>query len=1164
MYQITSTQWITLYAGSVEAQVTGTVEFPDGTPVPWADVCLMWENPEDPEWPFELCTQSYENGFFAFYEMEVGSYMLEARPPWDFRMNWVPSDPISFTLASPDDTFSAGTLVLKPADRPKRLKGTVMYKSGAPVDDAWVVAQNEATGDIAKTPTDAQGFYDLGLAKGLWRVWVEPRVWGTEDWYFPPEWEAWVEFELPPGEPEVIEPFDLEVIAYDQGDFFKVQGRVEKPGGAAPPEDSTWVHFCNDVDGCFGAPVGPDGNFIIWALPGFYNVWIDIDPVVAPGLLPPPNNGDIEIEVFENPQILQDPFKLVARKPAKVSGQVYDAATKQGVAGVTIEAWTEEGDWAATKTNANGYYSLTLSVGYWYGGPQLTGTLASEYIVMPPQLRHGWLGAEGAQDQNFALRQLDAKIRGKVVSIETRKIITDVDAVVWAEVCGERGCFGRHVDVYEGTFSVKVVGGFTYTVGIDADGYMPGPSLPRELPVGVGETVTTVLPVLEAGTEIYGRLLDQDLNPVAIEAEVYAFTPASAYGGPTGVLYEQFDFMWTEKPTYTLDVPTPNATTGPVTWTTRLWVDPSTGYVADPSHPRYQVSIPPDETRVPQVLYVRKLDTLITGHVMRPDGEPAPHIWVFAEGVLSLGSGVTRTVYFEAKTDASGVYSMYVLPGDYAVAAYVPPGKPWFPPQPKPWSSNVDNPVDLQFRARAVGDTVSGALIFADPVSGTRVVDVFGWGEDGSTSYVTGTAAYTLPITPDTTWHIWAVHEDLDNDAFYESEEVIVSGPRVGVDLTLRRSAYELPDEVCESFDAARNKRILLPAYGDMFEPIVDIQAGALPVDGEVTVCAKPKRALPDGRGLIGFAYDLRAWDAQGNLINQNFNKSVRLQFYFPETVDVENLEGVRYYSTVKQDWIALDDPFIDAGDYYATGKIRHFTSFGLMSVTAEESAGLDLSPGYEAIAEPGGVLTFTHTLTNTGTLTDAFDMTFSTAWGNPATQTPVTVAQNMTKVVDVRMTVPADASSGEVHTVTVTATSQLDPSVSDIAVDTVRVVVPVEAGVILAPDFEEDASAGDVLTFTHMLTNTGTITDAFDMTLSTGWGSLVTSTPITVAQSIMERVHIRVAVPADAVSGTVHTVTVTATSRLDPSVSDIAVDTMMVMATDKLSRVYLPLVLRN
>jgi hypothetical protein len=164
-----------------------------------------------------------------------------------------------------------------------------------------------------------------------------------------------------------------------------------------------------------------------------------------------------------------------------------------------------------------------------------------------------------------------------------------------------------------------------------------------------------------------------------------------------------------------------------------------------------------------------------------------------------------------------------------------------------------------------------------------------------------------------------------------------------GINLVLVKEDFELPDTECWSFDPAQFKRLSLPAWGNLPEPLIEIQANTMPVEGTVKVCATPRVAVPGGPRMVGFVYEIEAWDSKGDLITDEFNKKVRLIFYLnaadeddtvlPLGVDLEDLDVV-YYSTVRQEWVSLDDVFVDPEDWFATGKINHFSRFGVRSPT--------------------------------------------------------------------------------------------------------------------------------------------------------------------------------------------------------------------------------------
>ncbi len=110
--------------------------------------------------------------------------------------------------------------------------------------------------------------------------------------------------------------------------------------------------------------------------------------------------------------------------------------------------------------------------------------------------------------------------------------------------------------------------------------------------------------------------------------------------------------------------------------------------------------------------------------------------------------------------------------------------------------------------------------------------------------------------------------------------------------------------------------------------------------------------------------------------------------------------------------------------------------------------------------------------------------------------------------------------------------------------------------GVEIGPDHTQQAYAGDTIFYDHILTNTGTTTDTFQLeVLSTrDWPvELVGATQPTgtlslqVAAQMTAPFQIRLTVPSDAV-GLTDTTIVTATSQLSPTIRDSATDTTIVV----------------
>ncbi len=130
------------------------------------------------------------------------------------------------------------------------------------------------------------------------------------------------------------------------------------------------------------------------------------------------------------------------------------------------------------------------------------------------------------------------------------------------------------------------------------------------------------------------------------------------------------------------------------------------------------------------------------------------------------------------------------------------------------------------------------------------------------------------------------------------------------------------------------------------------------------------------------------------------------------------------------------------------------------------------------------------------------------------------------------------------------------------------------EAGIALSTSISQTVAAGSTLTFTHVVTNTGTTTDTIIIetsnTASWPWGLVHSATypegtaklPLPLGSEMTTTFALTLTAPADAISGTVNTAMVTATSLLDSSVVVTATDTMEVWRDN--FAIYLPLVLRG
>jgi hypothetical protein len=917
------------------ANVTGNLLFPltftecPYCPVGWVDVRIR---SNDGAWSYEDWTTTGEDGRFAFSGVPIGDYWIEFFLPEYMSADWEPPNPEYVQLILPDDHYT-NTLYLQETVRNKHLFGDVVDQYGNPIGDengdalgdARVYAYQENSGQWVDVEADLSGMYDMYLQGGEWIIGVEPTN-PDVDWYFADEQR--VSF-LPDESVENV----YQVLTVTRSTFYTVTGVVEGPMGETPPTHSVHVALCTDDGWCVDDRTDPVGIFQIRVIPGTYRIWIKVDPTT--GWLPPLHNGAaVVVDGYTDFGIIN--LRSQDERTVTISGQTIITPTGAAAANVEVAAWIDEGDWTSSWTNASGEYSLNLMPGIAHVAPILTPEQEDIYFVVPPRHRDGDLAAGAVvTDVNFYLRRRDAVIRGALVNEASQVITEPLNAHVFAEICPENDLetclFVDDAKVQGGTFELYVVGGFTYTVDV----WLPTGGYVHTGPISVyvepGETRSGAdLTLHSAQAQIYGSLMDPLSTCIDADATVFAISPDGTWTD---------DDMWPGKE--------PNEfhlwVTGGMTWTVGFWVDPATGFMVDPGFNGMDVWVPTASSVIEQDLPVVPIDEAITGRVtMEDEATGIAHVWVYAVGAEATAS---EGHYFEAQTDASGAFTIPVVAGDYMVSAYVPPhlSPTHFPPQRAPWHSMADNPIDLAFRLRASNEVTINGTLGAIPVGSlpsSAVIHIFGWSEDGNVSEAEGTVStiYNLTVSPNTIWHLWAVYEDPVSNAYYFSQEKVVTVDTAnvtGVNLILWQAGFDLPDTQCWTFDSSEFKRIILPARSDLPAPIIEIPAGTMPVSGTVEICATPRIAVPNGQNLVGFSYELEARDSAGNLITEKFNKKVRLIFYanddaLPTGVDPRTIIPL-FYSTSRQEWVPLEDPFIDVDDLMITSKVNHFSRFGLM-----------------------------------------------------------------------------------------------------------------------------------------------------------------------------------------------------------------------------------------
>ncbi len=196
--------------------------------------------------------------------------------------------------------------------------------------------------------------------------------------------------------------------------------------------------------------------------------------------------------------------------------------------------------------------------------------------------------------------------------------------------------------------------------------------------------------------------------------------------------------------------------------------------------------------------------------------------------------------------------------------------------------------------------------------------------------------------------------------------------------------------------------------------------------------------------------------------------------------------------------------------------------------------------------------VTFTHTITNvgnTGSPTESVTVTIVNAQGwtvnLPSQNLSLTLGQP--QVFTFVVTIPSGTNlSGIFNQTTVTATAA--SNASGVVVETDVIANP---GLEFSPSYTTFGDPGEVITYTHTITNTGP-SDTFNLTFSStrGWGQAVSPITVTLGHNETAQIYARVRITDTAPAGLVNTMVVTAASQNYPSAVKTVTNTTTANAT--------------
>ncbi|KAA3662724.1 MAG: hypothetical protein DWQ04_12650, partial [Chloroflexi bacterium] len=215
----------------------------------------------------------------------------------------------------------------------------------------------------------------------------------------------------------------------------------------------------------------------------------------------------------------------------------------------------------------------------------------------------------------------------------------------------------------------------------------------------------------------------------------------------------------------------------------------------------------------------------------------------------------------------------------------------------------------------------------------------------------------------------------------------------------------------------------------------------------------------------------------------------------------------------------------VDTMHLTATSTISPSTSAMVTDTTTMSgTAGnitVTIAPDNNGSGQPDSLVVYTHLVTNTGEVKESFSLSAvsSNGWITGEPPEKVVLDSLESASVAVTVTVPSDAPNGEVDVVTVTVRSDTYETTFDTAQDTTT--VEQTFGVLLEPNNTGTADAGNVITYSHVITNTGNGTDRFTFIASSsnGWET-VEPDDFTLVSGMTETIVVSLNVPSDAVDG--------------------------------------------
>jgi len=219
--------------------------------------------------------------------------------------------------------------------------------------------------------------------------------------------------------------------------------------------------------------------------------------------------------------------------------------------------------------------------------------------------------------------------------------------------------------------------------------------------------------------------------------------------------------------------------------------------------------------------------------------------------------------------------------------------------------------------------------------------------------------------------------------------------------------------------------------------------------------------------------------------------------------------------------------------------------------------AGSDILQG-----DPGRTVTHTLYLTNTGTLSDVFQVSLgSSQWAARLSTGQVSLNPGEQVTIQVSVDIPSNVDGGDKDTVLVMVRSTSDirnpaASASVLLTTEAKSLYSVDLG---APVVTQTAQVGEVVTFTLYVTNTSNTADTITFTrTNTGWPTTFSVPSLMIARGGIRQLQVFITVPGSAMKGDRDVAVIRATGSGGYDEVELTV------VTGAAHQIYLPLVVRN